>query len=128
MYGAYSHQTATIKAHESVEAAATRHPGAPIRVRVQPQLFMPPPPHRRYGMYLSWKGVFWNFQCQDVEEVLALHRAMMSFFWQVREHGSPLVNDWLDRMPHVPLQSASRTMTTTMDAQTPTHADAHSTA
>lgn len=61
-------------------AIATRM-GKPLRMRVQPQLLCDTLGTRyRAGMYLAWKGVYWNLSCSTAAEVVEIRDALASFF------------------------------------------------
>lgn len=65
---------------ETVQEAAALEPGQTIRLRVQPQVYLKRPGQYRTGMYLAWKGVYWNLACPTVESALGIRDVLTRVF------------------------------------------------
>jgi hypothetical protein len=56
---------------------AEQRPDAPIRIRIQPDLYV-----QRDGraLYMAWRQVFWRVECATPGEAIALKDALHAFF------------------------------------------------
>lgn len=69
---------------ETVREAAALDPGQAIRVRIQPQVYIKRPGQYRTGMYLAWKGVYWNLACPTIEATLGIRDVLERVFQLLR--------------------------------------------
>lgn len=90
---------------ETVRQAAEEASGGPIKVRVQPQVFLKSKGPR--GAYLAWRGVHWMITCEAVEDAQDLRTALTVFFEAVGKVGSKAVANALDSLPEGMAESAT---------------------
>lgn len=82
----YSGSQTTDQTLTEARAAA---PGQPIRLRLQPQLFI------KGRGYQAWRLVSWAVRCQTAGEVKELRRALEAFFTRIERDGPAAVGEEL---------------------------------
>ena len=90
---------------ETVRQAAQEAAGGPIKVRVQPQVYLKGKGAR--GAFLAWRGVHWMITCTSVKEAQGLRKALTAFFAAVGRQGFVVVTKTLDSLPAGMAESAT---------------------
>lgn len=96
-------------ADQSVHQAAHGQPGKPIKLRIQPQIYTVLRNRHRAGMYLGWKGVYWNLSCPSVEDALEVRNVLASLFTLLESVSGKTVQAYLDKWVQELAESPART-------------------
>ena len=104
--------------NQSVYDAAESRPGLPIKLRVQPQLYVRTVPYKAYrtGAFHAWRHVHWSVECQTVEEAIGVKDVLSACFraLQVMEPGEAQMVLDAATAQHVESATAKRTQHTTV--------------
>jgi hypothetical protein len=94
------------------EAIEHKRAGEPIRIRIQPQVYIRRPGASMtgkagvgVGSYLAWKGLYWQVNCTTVEEGSQFRQALARFFGLLESHGLHAVIKVLDTLASTPVES-----------------------
>lgn len=81
---------------DGLRAVARAYPDKPIRIRIQPDLYTPTPDKKRNGMYLAWRGVYWNLKCDTVEDAQGVRLVIGKALELLAQYGTENVLTALD--------------------------------
>ena len=83
-------------------------PDEPIRIRLQPQVYLPTPNSNRNGMFKAWRGLYWNWQCTTLDDARLLRQVLTRTMALVATEGPVAVLERLtvDKAARLDVESA----------------------
>lgn len=88
------------------EAEQSREEGKPLKIRMQPQLWIATPDRRPRAGYQGWRGVYWGVECETTQEVREVRDAIAACFKSIEAVGALRTSEILDALSSGSVESA----------------------